>query len=686
MTDEALVQPARGTSYSHPGDELPPRLDVHASAALDRLTRWAAKALRAELAVITLAQADPVVRASHAGADAALASGRLQEFERQIAASGHTRAVGDARGDGDGPADAGERAVALVGAPLLDAAGDAVGSFCVMDARPRRWTIQDVELVNELTASAMTELELHAAREEAEREKRWSDRQRVVLELIAEQAPLARTLSELLDAAGTHAPGMLAAITRLERAPGRRPQLRVIAGRGLPRDFLSTLDGVRVVEGGSISGTAAFRCEAVVVADIARAELSPWFVELATGHGLHAGWSTPFLSRNGAVLGTFTIYYRTPRAPDERDHLVIDRSVHLARLAIEQVDSADALRRNATRARMLAREQTALQRVATRVADAPEPRILFTLVAEQVGRLLKADAGYVLRFEREHSHRNMGSWARDAARLLVDDVVAADPSDGISTQLRKGRGARRSIADAGHDALGFVHRIAAPVLVDGRAWGMVVALRDAREFHPDDEKRLARFAQLASVAVANAQAHEALATQALTDSLTGLANRRAFDERLAEETHRANRHGRALSVMLVDVDHFKRINDRFGHATGDRVLVNVADGLRSVMRHGDLLARIGGDEMAIILPDCPAAQATLVAQRMLDAAGADSTLARRHAVTLSAGVAGLLAGQSADGLLSCADQALYAAKDGGRNQVVSYDPDMPERVGLRLRA
>ena len=135
---------------------------------------------------------------------------------------------------------------------------------------------------------------------------------------------------------------------------------------------------------------------------------------------------------------------------------------------------------------------------------------------------------------------------------------------------------------------------------------MVVALRDRPgPFPREDEKRIARFAQLASVAVANAQARERLATQALTDPLTGLANRRAFDQRLAGETERALRHGRELSLMLVDVDHFKDINDRFGHATGDRVLVNLARDMQAVMRQGDLLARIGGDEMAMILGDCP---------------------------------------------------------------------------------
>jgi diguanylate cyclase (GGDEF)-like protein len=660
-------------------------LDVHASVALDRLTRWAAKSLRAQAAIITLLDGERTVIASATGArDVTARSARMREFTGQILRSGQPQAIGDARLERWRDED--DECVAFLGAPLLARDGTTVGSFCVTDRRPRRWMIQDVELVGELTSSAMTELDLQAARAETDRERRWSDRQQAVLELIAARAPLARTLGELLRAAETHAPNILAVITRLEPVRGRRDQLRVIAGHGLSRSFTNVLDRSPVGEGSSISGTAAFRREPVVVGDIAEAGLKPWFVDLATSHGLRAGWSTPILSSSGAVLGTVTIYYRSARSPNARDRVVINRSVHLARLAIEQADGAQALRRNATRAQSLAREQTALQRVATRVAGQTDPEVVFTLVAEQVGRLLKAEAGYVLSFEEDNRYRNIGSWARDEARLLARDEVVEHAPDGLCAMLRQGRTARRCAVDPGGDALAFQHRIAAPVLVDGRSWGMVLAMRDSGPFKREDEKRLVRFAQLASVAVANAEAHAALATQALTDPLTGLANRRAFDKRLAHEIECANRHTLPLSVMLVDVDHFKMINDRFGHATGDRVLINVADSLRSVMRSGDLLARIGGDEMAMVLPDCSTAQAVLAAQRMLAAISVDSSLARRHGVTLSAGVAGLSAGQTADDLLRCADQALYGAKDDGRDQVVSYESDMRDRAALRLRA
>ncbi|MGH2897738.1 MAG: GAF domain-containing protein, partial [Solirubrobacteraceae bacterium] len=331
------------------GDEPSPELDVHAAAALDRLMRWAAKALRADAAAVTIAERGGTVLASATGTAKSRRSPRLSVFAAQIlrdgqphAIDGQPRAVGDARPRASRDD---EDSIAFLGAPLTDRDGHAVGSFCVMDSRPRRWTIQDIELVSELTSSAMTELDLHATRAEAAREKRWSDRQQGVLELIAARAPLQRTLSELLSAAETHAPGLLAVFTRLERARGGPDRLRVIADHGLPRSFTSALDGVAVTEGASISSNAALHRQPIEIRNLAEAGLEPSYVALAHASGLHAGWSTPILSRNGTVLGTFTIYHASTRDPDEYERVLVDRSVHLARLAIEQVDGAAALRR-----------------------------------------------------------------------------------------------------------------------------------------------------------------------------------------------------------------------------------------------------------------------------------------------------------------------------------------------------
>jgi len=641
-------------------------LDVHASAALDRLTRWAAKALRAPGAFVALVGADG--RLAVPGADR---EGDPVALCEQVVQTRAPRSSADDDPD------------AFVAAPLIDSTGAVLGCLCVTDSSPRRWSERDIELVSELAISATTELELRTARAMAEREKRWSDGQQTVLELIAARAPLAQTLTVLLRVSESHAPGMLTSILLLERSR-RGAVLRHAAAPTLPRSFTSAIDGLAVGESQGICGTAAHRREPVVVLDVETDELTVAFVELARAHGLQAGWSTPILTSDGKVLGTFALYYRPARPPKPSDEIVIERSIHLARLAIEQNRDAAALRRSATHARALAREQTALQRVATSVAAETNPVILFARVAQQVSLLLRAECGYVLRFVDEDRYRVAGSWGRREARMVGVGEIGAQAPDGLAVELRGGRRSmRRSVAAADGRPFEYVHRIGAPIVVDGRPWGMVVAMRDRNgAFPPDDEKRIARFAQLASVAVANAHARERLAAQALTDPLTGLANRRAFDQRLAEETERALRHGRALSLMLVDVDHFKAINDRYGHAAGDRVLVNLTGDLSAAMRQGDLLARIGGDEMAMILADCPPSQAADVARRMLAAIAQDSSLSQRHGVTLSIGVASLGDGDSSDVLLRHADQALYRAKDQGRNQVVGYEQTMTE--GLRV--
>jgi len=154
--------------------------------------------------------------------------------------------------------------------------------------------------------------------------------------------------------------------------------------------------------------TAAARGEPVIVLDIATDPLTAPYVELAAAHGLHAAWSTPILSSGGTVLGTFALYYGPGRLPKPSDEIVIERSIHLARLAIEQRNDARALRHSAKRARALARDQTALQRVATGVAAETDPGVLFGLVAERAGLLLRAERAYVMRFAGEGEALTIG--------------------------------------------------------------------------------------------------------------------------------------------------------------------------------------------------------------------------------------------------------------------------------------
>lgn len=170
------------------------------------------------------------------------------------------------------------------------------------------------------------------------------------------------------------------------------------------------------------------------------------------------------------------------------------------------------------------------------------------------------------------------------------------------------------------------------------------------------------------------RANAELALQANTDPLTGLANRRRFMQVLSQEMERADRYTRPLSLVLLDLDFFKKVNDTHGHAAGDDVLRATAAVLRSVCRELDLPARLGGEELALLLPETDAAGAGIVAERVrhrMEVASHRSPAGEAFRVTASIGVASLSADiDTGESLLQTADEALYRAKRGGRNRVV----------------
>jgi diguanylate cyclase (GGDEF)-like protein len=169
-----------------------------------------------------------------------------------------------------------------------------------------------------------------------------------------------------------------------------------------------------------------------------------------------------------------------------------------------------------------------------------------------------------------------------------------------------------------------------------------------------------------------------LQLQSFTDPLTGLANRRHFVQALATEITRSKRYGAPLTVLLIDIDYFKRVNDRFGHAAGDGALVSVANGLRSSCRQTDLPARYGGDEFALLLPQTTAERGLHFAERLAAVLrSAPPSEGGAPALTLSIGVAEGARGEAPDQLLERADQALYQAKGAGRNRAVLAPAGVP---------
>jgi diguanylate cyclase (GGDEF)-like protein len=173
---------------------------------------------------------------------------------------------------------------------------------------------------------------------------------------------------------------------------------------------------------------------------------------------------------------------------------------------------------------------------------------------------------------------------------------------------------------------------------------------------------------------------------AITDALTGLYNRRHFYEVLEQEFSRAVRYQHPLALMLVDIDHFKKINDTYGHNVGDAVLRGLGDLLRKMFRSIETVARYGGEEFVILFPQISPANAMQPAARLLNAVAEQSfpALPPKSKVTISIGVTGLpdAAITSKDRLVHCSDFAMYKAKRGGRNRIETADGTEVNQAGF----
>ena len=219
--------------------------------------------------------------------------------------------------------------------------------------------------------------------------------------------------------------------------------------------------------------------------------------------------------------------------------------------------------------------------------------------------------------------------------------------------------------------------ISAPLLQGGETRGVINVnnKRSRTAFERAELRLLEAIAGTAAIALANAQRYEEVLDRAQRDALTGLANHGHFWSTLELEFQRAERHQRALSLVMVDVDHFKAYNDRLGHPAGDEALCTVARILETGSRRHDLVARYGGEEFAVILPETDPVGALSYAEKMrrsVEAAcfgpGGEESL------TISVGLASTDPQlTSARELVALADERLYEAKSAGRNQVVTAD-------------
>jgi diguanylate cyclase (GGDEF)-like protein len=283
---------------------------------------------------------------------------------------------------------------------------------------------------------------------------------------------------------------------------------------------------------------------------------------------------------------------------------------------------------------------------------------------EAAAALPKVDAAVVeLDPNSDDDERLLGSIGLDD-----DDARAIRVFTGPPDQ-REARAIELSYLYAEEQAAGAVHEGLGVPLVSrtGKIGWLGVFSRDPEvRFGDDDLRRLEELAERVAPAIENSRRFREARQLADLDSLTGLHNRRYFYETLGREVDRAQRYQRRLSLVIVDVDGFKEINDRIGHLAGDAVLAEIADRIRQVVRSADIPCRVGGDEFAVIVPEVEEGQARQLVGR-IQRAVASQAIARAGRVRVSAGVADLQPNDSPTSLFERGDESLYAAKHTAHN-------------------
>jgi diguanylate cyclase (GGDEF)-like protein len=322
--------------------------------------------------------------------------------------------------------------------------------------------------------------------------------------------------------------------------------------------------------------------------------------------------------------------------------------------------------------RLMARNQRLVELidVARRVSSETEYDVAVNRLLEEARSLVNADFAMVYQVD-----------GNDVVPVAQHGVVTPAPvriGQGVVGEVISSSLAVRARV-VGDPAVGGLHGtvslLAAPMLSDRQVVGaLVVGSSFGLHFSADDEVAMRLFAIAAGGALENALAHEATAEMVNTDPLTGLANRRRLDGDLNSTLGNLLADGDPVAFAMVDVDHFKRFNDAYGHPAGDELLRQVAAAIASAVRSNDVVYRYGGEEFCVLLPGASAEEAHHVAERVRWAVATramlDDTGRPVSPVTVSVGVS-CRNDLNTEALVAAADSALYAAKQNGRNCVVA---------------
>ncbi|WP_062059051.1 EAL domain-containing protein [Cellvibrio sp. OA-2007] len=462
-------------------------------------------------------------------------------------------------------------------------------------------------------------------RKQAERRHQHHNR---ILEMLLAKVPLQEILVQLTMDIETLLPGSFCSIMLVDND---EKHLRHAAAYGLPDFFINAIDNLPIGEGMGVCGSAAFFCHRVVIVDV---HSHPWtksFSKIAARANINSCWSQPIFSAQGTVLGTFALYHHHNRNPSDAETHLIEGEARLTSLAIEQSYAESRLHLAAS---------------------------VFTHANE--GILITDAQGNII--ETNEIFSQITGYSRD-------EVLGQNPR-----LLQSGRHSADFYTSLWSDLInkGDWHGEIWNKRKNGEIFAALMTISAVRDIHGIAQNYVNLFTDITPL---KEHQHQ-LEYIAHYDALTGLPNRVLLADRLKQAIARCHRNEKSLAVVYLDLDGFKAVNDQHGHDMGDQLLVNIAHRLKEVLREGDTLARIGGDEFIAIMADLegPNDHRTVL-NRLLDVA-AEPILLEQQLLRVSASIGATIYPQDnadADQLLRHADQAMYIAKQAGKNCYHLFD-------------
>jgi diguanylate cyclase (GGDEF)-like protein len=558
---------------------------------------------------------------------------------------------------------------AVLAAPLLDG-GACVGILVAATHGPREWSVGDAELAEALAAHAALALRSVLLVERLEARAN---------QLAVVQAASARiSRAQTVEAVGRAIVEEVAAMVDYHNARvylfEPPDELIPIAFEGLVGAYESVDPALlRVKVGEGFTGWVALHGEPLLIPD---ANDDPRGVQIPGTDDVAESMVVVPVRHDDEVVGVITLSKLGLSQFDEDDLQVLSILADQATTALESA-------RLLTRTETLAWELRRLLDLSSELAESLDPRLVGQVIARHLTLALGVDACAISSWDRSGDrivslgqHPNAEAVEAHPEYALAEYPETRRVLEELATVLVDAEDPAADRAEVavlrieGHRTLAMI-----PLIAKGQAVGVVELMaNDLVEF---DEGRLGlarTMANEAAMALENARLFDAARALADRDPLTGFYNHRFFHERLGEELVRARRTRRALSLLMIDLDDFKLVNDTFGHQFGDRFLLRLAEVVRGTLRASDVPARYGGDEFAVILPETDVDGAVAAAGRILRALESQPVVPEGRGpvpIAVSIGVSELGAATRATELIEEADRAMYAAKVAGGSRVLS---------------